>query len=41
MAAFLTLPSPTEIVKEVAKQLWNYTYTYPKAPNVSALSPSQ
>jgi hypothetical protein len=40
MTAFLAIPNPTEIVKEVSKQLWNYTYTFPRAPNVSASSQS-
>lgn len=37
MTAFLALPSQTEIVKAVQKQLMNYNYTFPKAPNVSAV----
>ena len=36
MKALLAIASPTEIVKEVRKQLFDYTYTFPKAPNVSA-----
>jgi hypothetical protein len=35
MTAFLALHSPVEIVKTVQKQLMNYNYTFPKAPNVS------
>lgn len=35
--AFLALRSSVEIVKSVQKQLTNYNYTFPKAPNANGL----